>query len=125
MAELRLSEEAVANLVQKAILDSLNQEARDKLVSDAIAALLMPEKDTLGYGSKKSLLELAFERSVGQAAYQIVSEEIVSNEDVRKKIRELVHPVVASIIAGDDSRLQDAIGQAVGSVITDRLRYND
>jgi hypothetical protein len=121
---INLDADSMSVLVQKAILDSLTPEVKEKLVSDAIQTLIVPPKDSRPqFGMKaKSILEVAFERAVESTTNRLVMESIAGDPRVQAAIEELLHPLIVRLCDKNYEGLPDAIGEAVGRWLRDQAR---
>jgi hypothetical protein len=123
--EIKLDSEAAASIASAAIFESLSQQAREDVVKQAIASLLVPKTER-GYGSGKTPLQLAFENAISNAAYRVVDDKIKNDPDVTAHIEELLGPLINSAIkaeAEDYSRsIADVVGQALGTWLYEKAR---
>ena len=122
MTNFNLDPDSLSTLVQKAILDSITPEARNKLVTDAIAELLAVQpKDHYGLGGKSKLME-AFDSAIHIAARQLVTEQIKNDPQVQAQIQDLVSAPIAAICDGNYDGLPEKIGAAIGDGVAEWLR---
>jgi len=124
MTDLKLDPDSLTVMVQKAIIDSITPEQRNKLVTEAIESLLQaPKRDRYGSPTTPPLTQ-AFERAVETAAYKVVRDMIENDPAVQARIRELVSAPITELCEGNYDGLPEKIGEAVGQWLRDRTtRY--
>jgi hypothetical protein len=125
--ELSINPEAAKEIVQKAIFDSLSQDARNELVGQAITALtLRPKKDRYAYSGPepRSPLEEAFDRAVVTIANQVVR-EYLEDEEIKKAIQAQILAALDKIIQDKGTWLYDQIGLAVGQQVAHVMGGNN
>lgn len=76
--QLQLTDNELNEQIQKALILSLSEEAKTKMIGDALAWLTTPDRST--YSSKKSPLQIAVESAVSYTAGQLIAAEF-SNPD--------------------------------------------
>jgi len=86
--EIKIDEQAVRDVVTKSIMDQLGEDARETMISAALAYLLDPKKD--GFNKGISPIQEAFNNAIGQAARTIVFDLVENDPDIRQKIVILV-----------------------------------
>lgn len=76
-------------VMAKAILDAIGEEARGKLISDAIKYLMAPGEARPGYGEKPrpSPLEQAFRDAVGSFARREVDKMLNADDSFKERMR--------------------------------------
>jgi len=124
--DITINPEAAQEFVQKALFDSLSQDARNELVGQALTALtLRPKKDRL-YGSPepRSPLEEAFDRAVVTIANTVVR-EYLEDEEIKKAIQKQILVALDKIIQDKGTWLYDQIGLAVGQQVAHVMGGND
>lgn len=98
---LSLPEEAVRAIVQKSLLESMTQEHRDELVSQAIAYLMKPEKPSYGYGQPISPLEQGVREAAQAVVRQMTLKWANDNEGFKAQIESLFADVAKRLFAPD------------------------
>jgi hypothetical protein len=121
MAEIKIDDTAMKDIVAKAILDSVTDEQRDEILKAAVTNLITPPPSTGMYGGRKepSPLQNAFDIAVRSVGQEVVNEMVKG--ELRDKIREMVKAKVSEIIE-DDSNLAYGVGQSVGQAIESAMR---
>lgn len=120
--DIKIDPEQIQGLVEKAILDSIDQSARDTIVAAAIKHLMTPEKPAYGAGPAQSPLEKAFEGAIHFAARSIVEEQIKTDPGVQKALLDLVSAPIAQICENNYDGLPEKIGAAIGDAVAEWLR---
>lgn len=124
--EIKLDAEAAASIASAAIFDSLSQDARDSVIKTAIEFLLTPEKNRNNYGAGETPLQQAFNNAIREVAFRIVKEKIENDPQVEEAILDLLGPLLTSAmkVEGEnyESKLADAIGQALGVWLSNQAR---
>ncbi len=87
-------------LVADAMMNHLGEDARKKLITDAIATLLESKKK--GYGEKiPSPLAEAFNNAVGLEARKIVVDKVHNDPEIRKQIENVFAKVLEKLLDSD------------------------
>ncbi len=81
--QVKITDEVLNKLVEKAILDTLTPEARENLVVQAIQALVM--KGTGSY-DRESAIQRAFNNAVERVAYKVAEERVENDPKVMAEI---------------------------------------
>lgn len=77
---LRLPEEALTQIVGKAVIDALSDEDRNLIIAQAIAQMNKPNS-TGGWNSdKRSPLQFAFDNAVANLVHKLVAEIVEESE---------------------------------------------
>ena len=105
------------SLVMTAMMQALDQKARDELIAKALAALITP-RESHGYSSRKmpTPLEEAFDYAVTNVARQIVT-EMMHGEEAQAKLRAVIAAGFERFIAINP----DTLGQAMADALTNKL----
>lgn len=126
MATLTIDSDAMAAVASAAIFDSLSEDVRTDILTQAVQYLITPVKSQHYATPSKSPLQEAFERSLQNAAYQAVEEKIKNDETVAAQINELLGPLILGAMAAEGASYNDglanAIGQALGSYLAEQSR---
>jgi hypothetical protein len=84
VVEIKLDERA-HELVAAAILSTITGEARDSILSAAVASLIEPKKDSYGR-DKITPIQEAFNRSVERVSERVVEEFVKGNEEFKTNV---------------------------------------
>lgn len=124
--EIKLDADAMAALASKAIFEEMGQEQRDKVVLQAVQALLIPESNRNSFHVGKTPMQVAFDIAIQQAAQKAVQERVANSPEIAAKIDELLGPVLQGALKASaekyDYGLSEAIGHAVGNWLADKAR---
>lgn len=123
MTDLTINTDAMKTVVAKAILDSLEPQQREQMITAAIEYLITePErKDHYGRSEKMpSPLQNAFNDAVARSARSVV-EDVLGEPGVQARIDAAIREAVAKAIA-DHGDLARSIGFAMGDVIEKRIK---
>ncbi len=74
-----------------AILRSLDDATRERLIKEAIAHLIAPQKDAYGYLKRPSPLEEAYKAAVESYARRTAHEMLESDETVKAQGKAVLH----------------------------------
>lgn len=101
-------------------MDSLTQEARERLLSDAVTHLVTPRKQDYGVrGNGKSPLQEQFEQALFTASHKIAVEVIESDPRFKAAVRDSVISFIDGLHENSwDTQLTEAAVRA----IVDQLR---
>lgn len=97
-------------IVQKAILDNMTPELREKLLVDALRSLMNVGQNQY---DKRTLLEKAF----AEAAYMVAREALETEMREGGKLREQVQTVVGKVLERALSDDEDLIGELTKAVV--------
>jgi hypothetical protein len=115
--DLKLDPEAVQSIAATAIFESLDANAREEILKQAIQQLLTPEKDRSRYGYGKTPLQRAFDQAISEAAFRAVREKIEADPEVQARIDELMGPLVSNAVTEMSADYQDGLASAIGSAL--------
>jgi len=112
MASISVGDEALRELVQKAVFDSMGQPVRDKLVAEAIRSLFDVRRD---HYSKQSIFEEQFASAVRDLAKSEVSKLLADDADAMTKIRAAIADGIA--LAFSNERRDKLINTVADAVV--------
>lgn len=113
--ELKIDEEQIQSFVHEAILQQLDDDARERLISAAIVHLTTPQPGQFRNG--KTPLQDAFDRAVGISADKIVREIVQENADYQLKIRKVVGEAFMKM---EEEEFTNYLGTALGQALRNR-----
>lgn len=90
-------EKSIEEMVKQAMFASLNDDARNKLIKDALASLFSKPD----YGRGTSAVERSFNDAVGVIAREVVRDSVISNPEIRAAVSTLVEKTVVKILQHD------------------------
>jgi uncharacterized membrane-anchored protein YjiN (DUF445 family) len=97
--DLRVNDDAMKSLVAKAIMDSLTQENREKLITDAITQTLTKPEGGNSYAPKRSPLQQAFDNAVETEARKYAAQVVSEDETFKARIRQLFADVADKLFS--------------------------
>jgi hypothetical protein len=106
--------------VAATLVESLTDEAKNKLIGDAIQKLIEPERDNK-YGSRneESALDKIFQSETHTIAREVVRDLLQPGTDARAKIAAVVSKGVERFLLSDDalSKIAGTIASQMESII--------
>lgn len=118
MSTLNLSDEALREIVHKAIFDAISTEQRDALIQAALAHLMMPEKragDSFGRGT--SPLQAAFNHAVERYVREAIHARIEKDPEWQKGLDALIAETMTTFLSerrtNVATKLADAMARAL------------
>ena len=116
--EIKINEEAINSSIQKAIIDSLSEEAKTEMISKAIQYLMKPESKGR-YGSTISPLQAAYEQAAYKVSLDLVKAEVEKLESpLRKAVEEVIHKGIEKWLSSDKESIVDKIADALSHVVS-------
>lgn len=98
---MNIEDPALKAVVVKAIFDSIPQEAREKMLTEAVASLLVvPPKDTWGRPPQAKLSEI-FENEVYNFARQTVREKFASDPVIQDGVKKLAAAALTQLLTDE------------------------
>lgn len=120
MTDIKIDPSALQGIVTKTILDHLTDENREEILRSAIENVITaPPKSPYGGANLPSPLQEAFNNAVIDVTRQ-VAREVVQSGQFAATVRAKVTQVMANFVA-QDSTVNDAVGSAIGRVMTQAL----
>lgn len=120
---VNLNDDAMKQLVAKAIFDGLGEEQRQALVQEAISSLLNDKANSRDYNSP-TVIQSLFNSAVANAAGQIVRERIKTDEVFQAQLNQLFSDVARAFFkAGTDDYngvVEKMAGQMASAFTRDR-----
>lgn len=119
---IQIPEGAVRELVAQSILESISAEAREKILSDAIAGLLLTPPRS-GYGTQpQSPLKEAFDNAVRATVNGEARRLLEESEAAQARIKAMVGEAIVDLCSDNYDGLPEKIGEAIGAWLQDRNR---
>jgi hypothetical protein len=120
--EIKLDPGSIQGIVEQAILSQLSAEQREKVLAQAVTALMTPQESSMGYRKTSTPLQEAFDTAVRQVAATEVRKIIEEDSEARQKILELVGVSIAEVCKGNYDGLPERIGEAIGGQVSQWLQ---
>ncbi|TXH52592.1 MAG: hypothetical protein E6Q97_15725 [Desulfurellales bacterium] len=105
---------AIEVMVQKAIFDSLSEEAKEKLLINAIAANFAPPKDRYGAPSGKSPIQEAFDIAVRRHLNEYALSKLKDDIDFQTKLEGLFKDIAKKLF--EETR-EEIVGAFAAQII--------
>lgn len=121
-ANFSLDADAIKEIIRASIIQAIDADARERLISEAIQFLMTPQKKYAGAPNVAPITEV-FNQAVHNATRDIIFEEFRENPEVKKAISDVVHPMVVKLCEGNYDGLPDAIGTAFAGWLAERKQY--
>lgn len=122
MAEIKIENNVIEAMVQKAIFDGLSEDMKKDLLVKAIAASFKQPKDAYGRDSGRSDIQSAFDNAVRTHLYKYASDKLEKDVEFTTQLEGLFKDIAKKLF--EDKRAE--IVNAFASVIIkslDRERY--
>jgi uncharacterized membrane-anchored protein YjiN (DUF445 family) len=112
---INLDASDVQQVIQKAILDQINGNGRNKIITVILESLLSPgERDFETGDQEPSPLQKALNEACAVAARRVVSEEVGASPEFVSKVQEKVGEAMAMMDKEDyTSYIAEAVGDAM------------
>lgn len=118
--QVNVDDETMKQVVAKAIYDNLTPEAKQRLMTDALAYVLSkPEK----YGSRRSPLEEAFQEEMREAGRRVAAELLAVQGSLERLSIELAQALMQFFVAID--AFKKAMAEDLARVFTRRLERHE
>ena len=123
MPDIKIDDEVMRGIVQKAILDSLSSEQKELVIADALKYLITRTTAQRGYSTvtEPSPLEYAFREAVRGVALEVVR-EYLTLPDVRKIMHDKIKADLDALVDGENGWLHYTVGQAISSLVEAKLK---
>jgi len=106
--------------VIEAMYKSLDDQKREHLIKNAIAALLEEKPSGHGvYGARTSPLRDAFNDAIQQVAREVVFEQVRAPGPIRERIEKLCGDALGKLVLADDSLLATEFATALVRTLRD------
>jgi hypothetical protein len=100
MTRIDIPQEQWGAMIGAAVMASITNDNRDKLIRDAVTALLTPSGSS--WDNKKSPLQIAFEQAVNAQARLIVDAELNGNQEIQSRVRAILAEALDKALTGDN-----------------------
>lgn len=123
MTEVKVgvSEEVFQLALQKALVDALGEDAKARLITDAVKYLTTAEENSYGRTKPPSPLLQAFRQEAEKVAREVVREEM-EKTGMRERVRDLMLDAYERMLApgGRREKLVDRLAEAFAHAMTER-----
>lgn len=123
MAEVKLDDNTMRDVITAAILKTLTEESKALLIQQAIASLLapIPKKDAWDRTPERTKLQEIFDNSAYAVAGEAVREAFKTDERVKASMRELVAKGLEKAL--EDGELPSKLASVISEVFSKASRY--
>lgn len=124
MAEVKLDESTMRDVITAAIVKTLTEESKALLIQQAIASLLAPSKadSQYRYGEeKKTRLQEIFDQAAYAMAIEVVRATLKEDDRVKASLRELVAKGLEKAL--EDAELPGKLASVISEVFSKASRY--
>ena len=94
----------------QAIMGVLTPETRERILQNAISALLKPSINS--WENRKSPLELAFDRAVNSVAHEEARRMIEEDAVIRDRVKALLRMTADKVLGADVDKLAERMADA-------------
>ena len=117
--DIKIPEAQMQDIVAQAIFKTLDDNARNTIIQDAITHLISkPEKRNYYDAEPRSRLQEAFHNAVAAVANKIIHQQIESDSEVKVKITALFNDAMMKVFEeGNREVLVGRLANAIGSAI--------
>lgn len=116
--DVKLNDDAMRQIISKAILDSLTPERREEIIATAVANLLSEKTNPNSYNSKTKL-QGAFDYAVQNIAQSVAIKELSEDGALRDKMQKLMLDAWEKMTTGDAySALVEKVANAMSKGIS-------
>lgn len=124
--QINLGEEQMRAVVSKAILESLGDEQKTLILTQAVEHLMKAPDDNRGYPynqDKRNYLQRAFDAASERALGKIADEEMQKPENI-EKIRALLGPVLEAALSKSEAwdNMRKALAEAITRAFENQRR---
>lgn len=98
MNSIPLNDDTLNSLIAKTIVDSLTPDARERMIQNAIQALLAPDK----YNPKSNAIQDAFNHAVRTVAAKYASEMLTQDSAFNAQIKAIFADVAARMLTPEN-----------------------
>jgi hypothetical protein len=118
--EVKLDKEQFEPFLRHAILQSIDQQTKERLISDSVKSLIAPGKSSYGR-QEKSPLEAAFDQACFETLRN-VAREIVQSEEVKKNLRDLATKVFDKMWSNETlvEKVSNSLADSLSQLLMER-----
>lgn len=116
--DIKIPEAQMQDIVAQAIFKTLDENARNTLIQEAITYLITkPEKKDYYAPDPKSPLQQAFHNAVGVAANKLISDQFDTDQALKEKILALFAEAMVRVFEMDRATTVQRLANAIGSAM--------
>lgn len=112
MADIKIENNVIEQLVQKAMFDALTEEMKAELLTKAIANSFKTPKDRYG-DSGKSDIQLAFDNAVRTHLYKYASDKLEKDEAFATQLEALFKDIAKKLFEDKRSEIVSAFAERI------------
>ena len=107
---INLDGDALRDATTQAMLGILTPEARERILNQAVQALLKPSTDS--WDKKKSPIEIAFENAVNRLANEEAVKMLKDDETFQTRLKDLVRQTADKVLSTDLDKMAQRMADA-------------
>lgn len=115
MAELKLTDDQLQDIISGAIIEAIGPEERNRLIKAAIIEMFERSKEPGAFGGRRTTVQTMFEIAVERYATEVIHEMLKDDEELRAKIKGIIHKAV------DDAAADETFARTIASAISSSL----
>lgn len=121
MADVKIDNNVLETIIQKAIYDGLSEEMKKDLLTKAIATSFKTPKDSYGRDSGKSDIQSAFDNAVRTHLYKYAVDKLEKDEGFTTQLEGLFKDIAKKLFEDKRSEIVGAFAaQIIKSINGDR-----
>lgn len=117
MAEIKLENNVIEQLVNKAIFDSLTEDMKKELLTKAIASSFKTPKDAYGRDSGKSDIQSAFDNAVRTHLYKYATDKLEKDVEFTTKLEGLFKDIAKKLFEERRAEIVNAFAANIIKVV--------
>ncbi len=117
MADIKIENNVIEQLVNKAMFDALTEEMKAELLTKAIASSFKQPKDSYGRDSGKSDIQNAFDNAVRTHLYKYASDKLEKDEAFTTQLEGLFKDIAKKLFEDKRSEIVSAFAERIVKAI--------
>ncbi|AWN03386.1 hypothetical protein PBI_COUNT_64 [Microbacterium phage Count] len=124
MADFSINDEQFQKVIAQHILESISQERKDQLVSEALGFLMQPSQGLYGRRDGPSPLANAFRDEVIVVAKDVVA-KVIGEDAIRQMIENTIEREVKNWVKSENYDISNVIANAVRGSLEININSNN
>lgn len=117
MTEIKIENNVIEQLVNKAIFDSLTEDMKKELLVKAIASSFKQPKDSYGRDSGKSDIQNAFDNAVRTHLYKYASDKLEKDVEFTSQLEGLFKDIAKKLFEERRAEIVNAFASNIIKVV--------